>query len=110
MKNRNSLQDIFNNFQNNEGINGAGDRRNGDLPLCPPDAGPGGKMDYGLITGYLKATKHLNSPAVQIFKSLDVVLPQIAAGLDLDDLKGNGAGIFQPVFFPKRDIGGLIFR
>ena len=47
-------------------------------------------------------------PCVDILEAHDVVFAQVATGLDLDDLQGNGPGVLQPVVAAHRDVGRLV--
>jgi hypothetical protein len=47
-------------------------------------------------------------PAIIVLDADDIVLPEIAAGLNLDQLKHDLAGIFQPVHRAGRDIDRFI--
>src|SRR4051812_26267876 len=46
--------------------------------------------------------------AVDVFEADDVVLAQVGAGLDFDDLERDLAGILEAVLGADRDIGGFV--
>ena len=48
------------------------------------------------------------STAVVVFEALDIILFEIVAVLDFDDLKGPLSGIFEAVFRPHGDKGALV--
>src|SRR5579883_2676798 len=47
--------------------------------------------------------------AVAVFEAYDIVLAEIAARLDLDQVHRDLAGVFEPMQGSKRNIGRLVF-
>jgi len=47
-------------------------------------------------------------PLIIVLDADDIVLAEVASGLDLDELQQNLAGIFQPVHGADRDIDRFV--
>src|SRR5262245_37454388 len=72
-----------------------------------PESGPGAARSQATIC-CAGATEPASSAPVGVVETDDVVLAQVRAGLDLDEVKRDVPGVLQSMLRPARDVGGLV--
>jgi hypothetical protein len=56
----------------------------------------------------LSDDRNTSAATVAVFEANDIILAEIAARLNFDQMKRNFAGIFEPVRGPERDVSRLV--